>query len=141
MGVERPTFHESWHRVAELMPRMRPGVQVSRQVFRGAPWYVVQDATGTDHFRMNAGAYAFIGLLDGRRSVDEAWRACGQRLGDEAPTQGEAIQILSRLYAGNLLQSPVTGDTETLVRRRKQRQMAEVRGYLANLLFLRIPLV
>ncbi|MFO0858025.1 MAG: hypothetical protein U0640_11780 [Phycisphaerales bacterium] len=141
MAVDRPTFHESWHRVAELKPRLRPTVQIVRQVFRGSPWHVVQDEAGTDYFRMDASAYAFVGLLDGTRTVDDCWNACNQRLGDNSPTQGEIIQLLGKLYSNNLLAADVAGETDVMLRRQSKRRLREVQNFLTNLLFMRLPIL
>ena len=43
MPDRQSTFHESWHRVADLKPRLRAGIHVSRQYFRGRLWHVIQD--------------------------------------------------------------------------------------------------
>ena len=97
MSSSRPTFHEAWYRVAGLRPRLRITVQTSRQHFRGRQWHVVQDAANNRYFRLDEAGYHFIGLLDGRRTVDEAWRICNAQLGDAAPTQGEVINVLGQL--------------------------------------------
>ena len=141
MAIERPTFHESWYRVAELHPRLRTTVQISRQHFRGQPWHVVQDHTNNAFFRLAEPAYRFVGLLDGRRTVAEAWKLVNEQLGDDAPTQGEAIQLLGQLYTANLLQAEVTADTHSLFQRYKKRRQREVTSYLMNILFARLPLV
>ena len=98
MAVERPTFSESWYRVADLRPRLRPTVQVHRQHYRGQMWHVLQDPASNQYFRLNVPAYRFVGMLDGDRSVADVWRICNEHFGDEAPTQGEAIQLLGTLY-------------------------------------------
>lgn len=136
----RPTFHESWHRVAPLRPRLRPAIDMHRQRFRGQIWRVVQDPASNHHFRLNEPAYRFVGLLDGERTVDEAWRACMDRWGDEAPTQGEVIQLLGQLYSANLLSADVPGDAEAVLRRHSKRRTREIRGKLASFLFIKIPL-
>ncbi|MBL8747001.1 MAG: peptidase M50, partial [Phycisphaerae bacterium] len=140
MPIQRPTFHESWHRVVDLRPRLRPGTRTIRQTSRGSVWHIVEDATGSQYFRMNDSAWRFVGLLDGRITVGEAWTMCQSNLGDEAPTQGEAIQILGQLYSSNLLQADVSGDAAAMFRRQRQRVSREVRSYLLNMLFLRVPL-
>ena len=71
MSVERPTFHESWYRVAELKPRLRSTVQTYRQFYRGRDWHVVRDPSNNQHFRLDDAGYHFVGLLDGRRTVNE----------------------------------------------------------------------
>lgn len=141
MPVDRPTFSESWYRVAELCPRLRSVVQVHRQHHRGELWYVVQDPGSNQFFRLPAPAYHFVALLNGRRTVAEAWRIAGEDLGDNAPTQGEAIQLLGQLYGANLLHGDLPPDAEGLFKRYRKRRQREVQSYLMNFLFLRFPLI
>ena len=141
MPVDRPTFSESWYRVNELRPRLRTTVQVYRQHYRGQMWHVLQDPTSNQFFRLNEAAYRFVAMLDGRRTVAEVWRVCSDELGDSAPTQGEAIQLLGQLYTSNLLHAELPPDAEGLFRRYQKRVRREVQGYLANLLFIRVPLL
>ena len=141
MPVDRPTFSESWYRVAQLSPRLRSSVQIHRQYFRGQMWHVIQDPANNQFFRLNEAAYRFVALLDGRRNVAQTWQICNEQLGDNAPTQGEAIQLLGQLYSSNLLQAELAPDAEGLFNRYKKRVGREVRGYLMNLLFIRIPIL
>ena len=140
MPVDRPTFSESWYRVATLRPRLRSTVQIHRQQFRGRLWQVAQDPSSNQFFRMNEVAYHFIGLLDGRRTVAEAWKICSEQQGDEAPTQNEAIQLLGQLYVSNLLQAELPPDAVGLFRRHSKRVGREVKGYVSNFMFMRFPL-
>lgn len=140
MAFDRPTFSESWYRVASLRPRLRSTVQIGRQHFRGQMWHVVQDPSSNQFFRLNEAAYRFVAMLDGRRAVAEVWQTCNEQLGDSAPTQGEAIQLLGQLYTANLLQAELPPDAEGLLNRYRKRRLREVQGYLMNILFARIPL-
>lgn len=65
MPIARPTFSESWYRVAELRPRLRSTVRVFRQAYRGTMWHVLQDSSSNQHFRLSNGGYRLVGLLDG----------------------------------------------------------------------------
>ena len=136
----RPTFSESWYRVAALKVRLRGSTQISRQYYRGDRWYVVRDPAGNQYHRLSAAAYRFVGLLDGSRTVAEAWDLIGGQLADDAPTQPEVIQILSQLHAANLLEANITADATVLLRRHKQLRKRELQGRLMNILFPRIPL-
>src|SRR5687767_4206459 len=136
----RPTFSESWYRVVNLKPKLRAGAQISRQHYRGERWYVVRDPAGNQFHRLSDAAYRFVGLLDGTRTVGEAWELVGGQLDDEAPTQPEVIQILSQLHAANLLDSDVTADSDVLLRRHKKHLKRKMQGRLMNVLFPRIPL-
>ncbi len=126
--------------MAELKPRLRAGVHISRQVFRARLWYVVQDQANNCFFRINTAGYGFIGMLDGSRSVRQAWASCNARLGDEAPTQGEVIALLGQLSSHNLLEADVAPDAAAMFDRFKRRRSREMQGRLMNLLFPRIEL-
>ena len=140
MATLRPTFSESWYRVADLRVKLRPSAQISRQHYRGDRWYVVRDPAGNQFHRLSAPAYRFVGLLDGTRTVAEAWDLVGGQLADDAPTQNEVIQILSQLHAANLIESNVTPDAAVLLRRHKKMVTRQWQGRLMNILFPRIPL-
>ena len=101
---------------------------------------MLRDPTNNQFFRVNEPAYHFLGLLDGERTVGDAWEVCMDHLGDDAPTQWEAIELLGQLYAGNLLSADLPPDAEGLFARYKKRRRREVGGYLMNLLFARIPI-
>ena len=141
MAVDRPTFHESWYRVAKTRPRLLSSVQVYRQHFRGQMWYVLENPANNEFARISTDAYRFIGMLDGRRTVAEVWRACNEQLGDSAPTQGEIIQLLGQLFCSNLLYAEVSPDTESLFNRYHTRVKRQIQGLFTNLLFIRIPLL
>lgn len=136
----RPTFSESWYRVAGLKVRLRAGAQISRQFYRGDRWYVVRDPAGNQYHRLSDAAYRFVGLLDGTRTVAEAWDLVGGQLADDAPTQPEVIQILSQLHTANLIETNVSPDAMVLLRRHKMMQKRQMQGRLMNLLFPRIPI-
>src|SRR3954466_5049776 len=136
----RPTFSESWYRVVTLKPKLRASAQISRQFYRGERWYVVRDPAGNQFHRLSDAAYKFVGLLDGTRTVGEAWDLVGGQLADDAPTQPEVIQILSQLYAANLIETDIPPDATVLLRRHKQFQKRQWQGRLMNILFPRIPI-
>src|ERR1700749_1333663 len=135
----RPTFSESWYRVVGLKPKLRGTAQISRQHYRGERWYVVRDAASNQFHRLSDAAYRFVGLLDCSPPVGDAWDLVGGQLEDDAPTQPEVIQILSQLYAANLVETDIPPDATVLLRRHKKQQQRKLQGRLMNVLFPRIP--
>lgn len=140
MPPNRPTFSESWYRVADLRPQLRTTVQTFRQHYRGRQWQVVRDPANNQFFRLNDASYFFIGLLNGQRSVADAWRIANDQLGDRAPTQNEVIQLLGQLYGANLLIAELPADSAGLFERYKKKIRREVTSYVTNILFARVPL-
>lgn len=133
-------FSASWYRVAGLTPRLRSHAQIHRHEYRGQLWYVLQDASSERLHRFSPPAYLIIGLMDGRRTVHEIWDIAMRRLGDEAPTQDEMIQLLSQLHAADVLQCDVPPDTAELLRRHERQRARKWQSQLASVLSWRVPL-
>lgn len=139
--ADRPQmFSESWHRVAGQRVRLRPGVDIRRQQFRGERWYVVQDPFLNTFYRIRPGARRFLLHLSGRLTVEEAWRRCLRDDRESAPGQSEVIQLLGQLHQASLLQSDLAPDSRQLFERLRRHQQAQVRSALGSVLFLRLPL-
>ena len=130
----------SWYRVATLRPQLRSHAQVQRQRFRGKPWYVLRDAASGKLHRFSPGAYHVMQLMDGRHSIDEIWKEVADTVGVEAPTQDEVIGLLSKLHAGDLLQTDLPPDVAELIERgRRQQRQKRLQRFL-NPMSIRIPL-
>lgn len=136
-----PTFDESWHRVESRCVRLRPGVEIFPQRFRGQRWYVVRDALGNRFFRIRPPAYRFICEMERSATVGEAWDSTLDNSAEEAPGQGEIVQLLSQLYQSGLLRSDSEGDVAAVFATQQKEHRRQVAGQWANLLFIRIPLI
>lgn len=133
-------YSPSWYRVAALRPRLRGHVRIHRHHYRGELWYVLEDRVSRRMHRFNPAAHFVIGLMDGRRSVQDLWDAAVARFGDDAPTQDELIQLLGQLHAADLLQTEMAPDIAELLRRaRRARRASWMQKYLSPLA-LRLPL-
>jgi putative peptide zinc metalloprotease protein len=119
--VRESLFSPFWHRVSELHPRLRAGVRVQRQTYRGEVWYLLIDAASGRQQRINRAAYELIGRFDGRTSVNQAWTLLLEKLGDHAPTQEEVVRIVARLSESELVQLETKPDIEGLFQKRAER--------------------
>ncbi|MCB9841310.1 MAG: efflux RND transporter periplasmic adaptor subunit [Phycisphaeraceae bacterium] len=138
--MDRPTFSPFWHRVRAMRPRLRPHVQITRQHYRGRRWHVVHDPATNQFYRLNPIAHEFIGMLDGRRSVEDVWKISLERHADAAPTQNEVIQLLSQMYQSNLLSGDVPPETEQLLQRGTRRRKQKAIQQAIGLMYFRIRL-
>jgi putative peptide zinc metalloprotease protein len=133
-------FSSSWYRVSGLRPRLRSHAQVHRHVYRGAVWYVMQNhSTGKFH-RFTPVANLIIGLMDGKRTLQEIWDLACVRLGDEVPSQDEVIKLLSDLHSADVLQGDAPPDLHEVQLRRRKHERTRWKQYLGNPLSLRFPL-
>jgi len=129
-----------WHHVAELRARVSAQVRFRRHVVRGETWYVIQNpATGRVH-RLTPAAYALVEAMDGERTTQQAWETVLAQLGDDAPTQDEALWVLGLLYLADVLRCDVPPDTAALFRRAEDQEDKE-RSSQRNPLSYRVPLL
>ncbi|RMG38491.1 MAG: PqqD family peptide modification chaperone [Gammaproteobacteria bacterium] len=129
-----------WYRVAELRPRLRPHVTVHRHRYRGQPWYVLHDHGAGRVHRFTPAAYLLIGQFDGRRSVDEIWRAVAETHDRDAPSQDDVIDLLSRLHQQDLIQYEGSPDVAELLQRSDRHKRQLLKQNLLNPLSIRVPL-
>lgn len=128
-----------WYRVAGLCPRLRSGVKVSRQLVRGESWYVLSDPLTGHHHRFSAAAYALVSGCDGQRRIDDIWSALVDDLGDDAPSQTEAIAVFGQAYGANLLTGETPKDARAAMNMR-QRQRRKERAAAVHPLSFKVPL-
>lgn len=134
-------FSPSWYRVAGLKPRLRRHAHIHRHHYRGELWYVLQDLAGGRYYRFTPNAYQVIGLMDGRLTVQDLWEKAAERFGDEAPTQGEMVNLLSQLHAADVMLCDVPPDTAELFRRHSKQERSWWKTNLRSPLSLRFPLI
>ncbi len=138
MEQPKPTFSESWHRVAGQRIVLRSAVEIQRQFYRGERWFVVRNVFNNEFFRLRPTAYAFLVRLEGR-TVEEAWLQTVAAEPDAAPTQDEAIALLAQLFHANLLRSDLPANATELFDRFKKRRERELRSRLLNLTSIQLP--
>lgn len=133
-------FSPSWYRVATLAPRLRSHAQLHRHQYRGQIWYVLQDRANERFHRFSPAAYAFIGLMDGQRTVQDIWELSSTKLGDDAPTQPEVVQLLSQLHSTDVLQCDIPPDIAELLHRHERMRLKKWQHRLMSIFAWQFPL-
>jgi len=133
-------FSEHWYRVAQQRVSLRNSVRTRRQRFRGETWRVLYDPFAHTFYRVRPAAYAFVARLSPDRTVEEVWKECLEEMPEDAPGQGEVIQLLAQLYLSNLLQLDLPPDARQFFERYRKRKQKEKASYLSYIMFARFPL-
>ncbi|MDF2446949.1 MAG: family peptidase [Moraxellaceae bacterium] len=133
-------FSPEWYRVAAMRPLLRRQVQVSRQQFRGETWMVLREPGSNRLFRVTQAAWEILSRFDGTRDLDSLWKEMCELLGDEVPTQGEVLRLVTQLAASDLLLSELPPDLAELGERSRDIALKRVLGYFKSPLALRLPL-
>jgi putative peptide zinc metalloprotease protein len=107
---------------------------------RGRVWHLAHDQQSGRFYRLSPAAYLMICLLDGRRTLREAWEMVGRRHGADQPTQEETILLLAQLHRADLLVAELPPDIAEVARRGERVQRQALLMRLRNPLALRLPL-
>jgi putative peptide zinc metalloprotease protein len=129
-----------WYRVAGLRPSLGGHARIQRQNFRGQIWYVLQNRISGRSYRFSASGHHFVGLMDGIRTVQELHVANRDSLGEHALTQDEIIELLSKLFMAEVLNTDAPAEAADLLDRQTRQRRAQWLGRVKNPLAVKIPL-
>ncbi len=135
------TFSDLWYRIGPTMPRLSAHARVVRQHFGPTIAYIVEDPASGQFYRMSESAHFFLGMLDGKTTVDQAWEACNDQLGDAAPTQREVLDLLSRLQLFGLVLGESALDAEMLEQRLTKARRQRTQKRTGRWMFPHVPIV
>ncbi len=133
-------FSRDWYRIAVLKPQLRSHISVHAHRYRDRRWYVLEDHITGQVRRLSPQSYLIVGLMNGRRSVDELWELAATRLGEEMPTHEELLQLLASLYQANLVRMDIGGDVAELFERGKEAERKRWLAKLKSPLSVKIPI-
>ncbi|MBX3363686.1 MAG: PqqD family peptide modification chaperone [Phycisphaeraceae bacterium] len=135
------SFSDLWYRVAARTPCLSVHARVIRQQYGPEIAYIIEDPASGHYYRLTASAYFFLGMLDGRCTVEHAWQACCVQLGDDAPTQKECIDLLAKLQLYGLLVGADPLSADMLEERQRQARSERVARRTGKGLFWNVPLL
>lgn len=130
-------FSSQWYRVAKLRPRVRSNVVTHRHYYRRAVWYIVGAKSNKTHLRINASAFFLFTQFDGERTVDSVWQSALAVLNDDAPSQGEVIELLGLLFESAMVDFQRETDVDRLFESHRRKQSQDAKSRYWNPLFLR----
>lgn len=131
--------------LANLRLRLRSGLNFELQEFNGEPCYVVKNEVTSSYFQIGLTEYAFISLLDGDTSLQEAVRQTSYLLGENAFTlhdgAGTYQWLLQNGFADPVNESDNVAHTnvEFLLSEIQSQKRNQIASQL-NPLFLKFPL-
>ncbi len=134
-------FSPLWYKVAKLQPALHSHIIIHRHSYRGLIWYLLENKINGRSHRFNPTAYQFIGLLDGKRSVEEIYSQLSEQINDYAPGQEEILQLLAQLHSADLIQSnEKLSNTEEMFEKQVQYKRSKLLQRFSNPLAQKIPL-
>ncbi len=140
MSADSPLFSPYWYKVAQVAPRLRPGVSVTRRIEQGEIWHILSAPESNRHFRLDAASYALVGAFDGQCSLEAIWQRVLHRFGDDAPGQDETIRLLGQLHQADALNAGAAPALAEFGHRARRQQRQQLVQRLKTPLFVKVPI-
>jgi len=132
------TTEQIWSRLNELSPQLRKHVRVHVHVYRGERWFLLQDELTSEHLRLNARAYALVGRLDGKCTLNTIYEYLIAHESADLSI-AEVIDIIGRLQRLGAISNVLDKTTLDLVKQyRDKRRSVRLRKLISPLL-IRLP--
>jgi len=115
-------------------------VKVHRQLYRGKPWYVLQDPYNNQFFRIPPKTYRFVAQLVIDQDIEKIWQTSLINFPDDTPGQQDVIQVLTQLHHHSLLEYDSVTDNAAVFDRQEKLLKKQFRAKLISFMFIKIPL-
>lgn len=139
-----PTLHPALptgQSAEHLTPKLRPDLVVQPQFYEGMTHYVVKDPIGLKYFRFKVEEYFLLEQLDGKRNLQDVKRAFERKYRPQTITIEDLTRFVSQLHEAGivLIETPEQG--KVLVERRRKNRWKRVWQFIANILYIKIPII
>ncbi|MFM8580313.1 MAG: hypothetical protein ACKOFW_02295, partial [Planctomycetaceae bacterium] len=117
----------------------RADLVVQRVECQGGEYFVIKDPVALKYFRLDPEHYHVLGLLNGRRSLDEVRDDLHTVFPYARPTLPELQGVVVDLHEKGLVASNRSGQGNVLIEKRSKARTQQFWGVLKNILSLRLP--
>ncbi len=135
--TEHPT--DPFTNFREVRTGLRSDLQITRQLTKGEPVYIVHDPVSFQAHRLTLRDYRVVACLQEHDSLQAAFHRCVERGDVDQEHEEQFFKFVTNLDALGLLTSSQQAP-EHLYRRFQTRKKAANKSKLTNFLFLTIPL-
>ncbi len=120
--------------------RLKDGLSFSVQQGKHNSWYLVEDESRGQFFRIGAAEYTFLSLLDGKTTMSSAMAETCSLLGAKALGEQDAINLCKWLVDTGLAHTRASTSADQL-REKHNNQQTQKNIQQLNPISIRIPLV
>ena len=124
-----------------LKVKLRPDLIVQPQFYEGMTHYVIKDPIALKYFRFKVEEYFLLQQFDGKQNLQDVKRAFERKYRPQTITVDDLIRFASQLHEAGIALIDSPDQAQALVRRHKKNKWKKVWQFLANILYIKIPVV
>jgi putative peptide zinc metalloprotease protein len=124
-----------------LRVKLRPDLIVQPQFYEGMTHYVIKDPIALKYFRFKVEEYFLLQQLDGKNTLQDVKKAFERKYRPQTISIEDLTRFVSQLHEAGLAQIDSPDQAQVLIRRRKKNRWKKVWSFLANILYIKIPII
>jgi putative peptide zinc metalloprotease protein len=124
-----------------LKVKLRPDLIVQPQFYEGMTHYVIKDPIALKYFRFKVEEYFLLQQFDGKQNLQDVKRAFERKYRPQTITVDDLLRFASQLHEAGIALIDSPDQAQALVRRRKKNRWKKVWQFVANILYIKIPVV
>ncbi len=124
-----------------LKVKLRPDLIVQPQFYEGMTHYVIKDPIALKYFRFKVEEYFLLQQFDGKQTLQDVKRAFERKYRPQTITVDDLLRFASQLHEAGIALIDSPDQAQALVRRHKKNKWKKVWQFVANILYIKIPVV
>jgi putative peptide zinc metalloprotease protein len=124
-----------------LVVRLRPDLVVQPQFYEGMTHYVIKDPLALKYFRFKIEEYFLLEQFDGKQTLQEVKKAFERKYRPQTISIEDLTRFVAQLHEAGIIQIDSPDQAKVLIRRRKKNRWRKIWAFLANILFIKIPII
>ncbi len=125
----------------ELKVKLRPDLVIQQQFYEGMTHYVIKDPIALKYFRFKVEEYFLLEQFDGKNTLQDVKRAFERKYRPQTISVDDLIRFASQLHEAGIAQIDTPEQAKVLIARRRKNRWKRVWQFLANILYIKIPII
>ncbi len=124
-----------------LQVKLRPDLIVQPQFYEGMTHYVVKDPIALKYFRFKVEEYFLLQQFDGKNTLQDVKRLFERKYRPQTISIEDLMRFVAQLHEAGLIQVDSPDQAKALITRRRKNAWKRVWQFLANILYIKIPII
>ena len=125
----------------QLQVKLRPDLIVQPQFYEGMTHYVVKDPIALKYFRFKVEEYFLLQQFDGKNTLQDVKRSFERKYRPQTISVDDLIRFASQLHEAGIAQIDTPEQGKVLITRRRKNRWKRVWQFMANILYIKIPII
>lgn len=124
-----------------LRVKLRPDLVVQPQFYEGMTHYVIKDPLALKYFRFKIEEYFLLQQFDGQHNLQDVKKAFERKYRPQTISIEDLTRFVAQLHEAGIILIDSQEQAKVLIRRRRKNRWRKVWAFLANILFIKIPII